>query len=417
MRVLPKILIVEDDRDSRHATACLLQGAGYDTSETDRVEKAVDYVSKHDIDILVSSHELPGVPDLLKTVKNMAPRIEVVLIAGRDSSGAAAEALKAGAYDFITKPLRKPCLLRMIERAVEKQRLERENFVLRSQLRGRSAPVVHNGAEMNSIMRMVAQVGPSSASVLITGERGTGKEVIADAIHAASPRRDRPFVKIGCAAIPGPLFEAELLRFESANGGTVFLDEIGEIAPAVQAKLLHFLHQPADVRIIAATSKNLRGAVAERRFCAELFCRLNVVSIHLPPLRDRRSDIPLLAMHFLRFYAAKSQKKIEGFSDAAMQALIAYDWAGNVRELESAVERAVTFSTTKMISLSVFPQFLPQLAESQPSLTFKVGTSWHDLERQAIEVALARSNGDKMAAARLLGVSSRTIYRYLYRLE
>lgn len=426
MPAIPKILIVEDGRDSRNVTVRLLQGAGYETSETDKADKAVDFISKYDIDILVSSHELPGAPELLKTVKNIAPRIEVVLIAGRESNGAAVEALKAGAYDFITKPIRRPCLLRVIERAVEKQRLERENFVLRSQVLGRSARVIHNGSEMNSIMKMVAQVGPSSASVLVTGESGTGKEVVADAIHAASSRRDRPFVKIDCAASTGTLSEALL---PSADGGTLFLDDIAEIAPAVQVKLLRFLQEgrfepvggsrtiEADVRIIAATNKDLRREVAERRFREDLFCRLKVVNIHLPPLRDRRSDIPLLAMHFLNFFAGKSQKKIDGFSDAAMQALIAYDWAGNVRELESAVERAVVFTNTRLIPLSVFPQFMPLLAESQPSLTFKVGTSWHDLERQAIEVALARSHGDKMTAARLLGVSSRTIYRYLYRLE
>jgi DNA-binding NtrC family response regulator len=417
MTAIPRILIVEDDRDSRHATVRLLQRAGYETSETDKAGKAVDLVLKHDIDILVGSHELPGAKDLFKTVKSIQPRIEVVVIVGRESNGAAVEALKAGAYDFITKPVSKPCLLRVIERAVEKQQLERENFVLRAQLQGRSSPVVHNGSEMNSIMKMVAQVGSSSVSVLISGESGTGKEVVADAIHAASPRRDRPLVKVDCAGTPEPLFEAELLRVESASGCTVFLDEIGEIAPAVQQQLLHFLNEAADVRIIAATSKELRREVAEGRFREDLFGLLNVVSINLPPLRDRRSDIPLLAMHFLRFYAAKNQKKIDGFSDAAMQALVAYEWAGNVRELESAVERAVSVTSTRLIPLSVFRRFMPQLAESQPSLTFKVGTSWHDLERQAIEVALARSHGDKMTAARLLGVSPRTIYRYLYRLE
>ena len=284
-------------------------------------------------------------------------------------------------------------------------------------------------------------MAPSAATVLITGESGTGKEVIAEAIHAASPRRDRPLVKISCAALPDTLLESELFgyekgaftganarkegRFELANGGTLFLDEIGEMTPAVQVKLLRVLQDgkferlggtrtvDADVRIITATNKDLQREIAEHRFREDLFYRLNVVDIQLPALRDRKDDIPLLAMYFLKVYAEKNQKNIEGFSEDAMHALISYDWPGNVRELENAIERAVVFTNTKLVPLSVLPQSMPAFAESRHSLTFKIGMPWRELERQAIEIALAHTRGSKPMAARLLGVAIRTIYRHL----
>ena len=252
-------------------------------------------------------------------------------------------------------------------------------------------------------------------------------------------------VKVSCAALPDTLLESELFgyekgaftgatarkegRFELAHGGTLFLDEIGEISPAVQVKLLRVLQDgkferlgsnrtiEADVRIITATNKDLHSEIAGRRFREDLFYRLNVVNIHLPPLRDRRSDIPLLAMHFLAVYAEKNRKKLEGFSEDAMQALVSYDWAGNVRELENAIERAVVFTNGSTVSLSILPQFLPAFAESRHSLKFKIGMPMQDLEHQAIEIALAYTRGDKSIAARLLGVSQRTIYRHLERKE
>jgi two-component system response regulator HydG len=250
-------------------------------------------------------------------------------------------------------------------------------------------------------------------------------------------------VKISCAALPDTLLESELFgyekgaftgagarkegRFEMAHGGTLFLDEIGEISPAVQVKLLRVLQDgrferlgsnrtiETDVRIITATNKNLQQEIAEHRFREDLYYRLNVINIHLPPLRERKSDIPLLAMHFLKKYADKNRKDIRGFSEDAMQALISYDWAGNVRELENAVERAVVFTNTDTVPLSVLPQFLPHFAKSPHSLTFRIGTPLSELESQAIEIALAHTRGDKALAARLLGVSQRTIYRHLDR--
>jgi two-component system response regulator HydG len=298
---------------------------------------------------------------------------------------------------------------------------------------------------MRNIVRVVEQVAASTATVLITGESGTGKEVIAEAIHALSARRDRPFLKVSCAALPDTLLESELFgyergaftganarkegRFELANGGTLFLDEIGEITPAVQVKLLRVLQDgkferlgglrtvETDVRIITATNKDLQREIAEHRFREDLFYRLNVINIHLPPLRDRRDDIPLLAMYFLKLYAEKNQKSIEGFSEEAMHALTSYDWPGNVRELENAVERAVVFTNTKIVPLSVLPQIVPALREAPHTLTFKIGMPWRDLEQQAIEIALEHTRGNKPLAARLLGIAPRTIYRHLNRKE
>jgi two-component system response regulator HydG len=296
---------------------------------------------------------------------------------------------------------------------------------------------------MKNIVCMVEQVGASSATVLITGESGTGKEVIAEAIHAASPRRDRALIKISCAALPDTLLESELFgyekgaftganirkegRFELANSGTLFLDEIGEITPAIQVKLLRVLQDgkferlggtrttETDVRIITATNKDLQQEIANHRFREDLFYRLNVVNIHLPPLRDRRDDIPLLATYFLKVYAARDQKNIEGFSEDAMRALMSYEWPGNVRELENAIERAVVFTNTKLVQLSALPSLMQPVAESRHSLIFKIGMPWHDLERQAIRIALAHTRGNKPMAARLLGIATRTIYRHLNR--
>jgi two-component system response regulator HydG len=279
--------------------------------------------------------------------------------------------------------------------------------------------------------------------VLITGDSGTGKEVIADAIHAASPRRGKPLIKVSCAALPETLLEAELFgyekgaftgaharkegRFELAHGGTLFLDEIGEISPAVQVKLLRVLQDQkferlggtrtidADVRILAATNKDLQKEVEERRFREDLFYRLNVISIRIPALRERKDDIQLLAMHFLKTYADRNQKKVEGFTEDAMLALTSYDWPGNVRELENAIERAVVFTTGTMVPLSVLPQNVSTFGESKHSLTFKIGTPLRELERKAIEITLQHARGDKNLAARLLGVATRTIYRHLER--
>jgi two-component system response regulator HydG len=448
IRKTPTVLVVEDDAENRAAMVKVLEAAEYKVLQTDNGQQAIDILNEEDIDILVTDLRLPvmdGV-ELLKRAKALEQDIEVIMITGHGTVEIAVEAIKEGAYDFITKPIKKAQLLRAVEKAAEKQYLSRENRDLRQQL-GQSGArrVVYASTPMRNVVRMVEQVAPSTATVLITGESGTGKEVIADAIHGASPRRLKPLIKVSCAALPDTLLESELFgyekgaftganarkegRFELANGGILFLDEIGEISPAVQVKLLRVLQDgkferlggtrtiDADVRIIVATNKDLQKEVAEKRFREDLFYRLNVINIHIPSLRERKEDVQLLAMHFLKLYADKNNKRIDGFAEEAMLALTSYDWPGNVRELENAIERAVVFTNGKEIPLSVLPQGVSAFAESQHSLTFRIGTPLRELERKAIDITLHHTRGDKNMAARLLGIATRTIYRHLEKEE
>ena len=448
IRTTPTILVVEDDAENRAAMVKVLEAAEYKVLETDNGQQAIDMINEESVDILVTDLRLPvldGV-ELLKRTKAIEQDIEVIMITGHGTVEVAVEAIKEGAYDFITKPVKKAQLLRAVEKASEKQYLSRENRDLRQQLtQTGSRRLIYASTDMRNIARMVEQVAPSTATVLITGDSGTGKEVIADAIHGASPRRLKPLIKVSCAALPDTLLESELFgyekgaftganarkegRFELANGGTLFLDEIGEISPAVQVKLLRVLQDgkferlggtrtiDADVRILAATNKDLHKEVEEKRFREDLFYRLNVINIRIPSLRERKEDVQLLAMHFLKLYSDKNNKPIEEFSEEAMLALTSYDWPGNVRELENAVERAVVFTNGKQIPLSVLPQNVSAFAEARHSLTFKIGTPLRELERKAIDITLHHTRGDKNMAARLLGIATRTIYRHLERQE
>ena len=448
IRKTPTVLVVEDDVENRTAMVKVLEGAEYKVLETDNGQQALDIINEDNIDILVTDLRLPvldGV-ELLKRAKAIEQELEVIMITGHGTVEIAVEAIKEGAYDFITKPVKKAQLLRAVEKAAEKQFLSRENRDLRLQLnQSGSRRLIYASTEMRNIARMVEQVAPSTATILISGESGTGKEVIADAIHNASPRRLKPLIKVSCAALPDTLLESELFgyekgaftganarkegRFELANGGTLFLDEIGEISPSIQVKLLRVLQDgkferlggtrtiDADVRILAATNKDLHKEVEEKRFREDLFYRLNVINVRIPSLRERKEDVQLLAMHFLKLYADKNNKPIEGFNEEAMLALTSYDWPGNVRELENAVERAVVFTNGKQIPLSVLPQAVSAFAESQHSLTFKIGTPLRELERKAIDITLHHTRGDKNMAARLLGIATRTIYRHLERQE
>src|SRR5438876_752779 len=448
IRKAPTILVVEDDAENRAAMVKVLEAAEYKVLETDNGQQALDLINEENIDILVTDLRLPvmdGV-ELLKRAKAVGQDVEVIMITGHGTVEIAVEAIKEGAYDFITKPIKKAQLLRAIEKAAEKQYLSRENRELRQQLgQNGSRRIIYASSEMRNIERMVEQGAPSTATVLITGESGTGKEVIADAIHTASPRRLKPLIKVSCAALPDTLLESELFgyekgaftgantrkegRFELADGGTLFLDEIGEVSPALQVKLLRVLQDgkferlggtrtiDADVQILAATNKDLHKEVEEKRFREDLFYRLNVINIRIPSLRERKEDVQLLAMHFLKLYSDKNNKSIEGFSEDAMLALTTYDWPGNVRELENAIERAVVFTNGKQIPLSVLPHNVSAFADSRHSLTFKIGTPLRELERKAIDITLQHARGDKNLAARLLGIATRTIYRHLEKQE
>jgi two-component system response regulator HydG len=355
--------------------------------------------------------------------------------------------MKLGAYDYLTKPFRLEELSPIIEKAFEKKKLRSENLILKTRIERQqdNGYIVAKSPAMLELLATAGKIASSDYPVLITGESGAGKELIASSIHAGSKRPDKPFIALNCGAIPENMIESELFgyekgaftganarkegRFELANGGTLFLDEIGEVAPSVQVKLLRVLQDgkferlggtrtiDADVRIIAATNKDLHKEVEEKRFREDLFYRLNVITIQVPSLRERKGDVQLLAMHFLKLYADKNNKPIEGFSEEAMLALSSYDWPGNVRELENAIERAVVFTNGKLIPLSVLPQSVSAFAESRHSLTFKIGTPLRELERKAIDITLQHTRGDKNMAARLLGIATRTIYRHLEKVE
>jgi two-component system response regulator HydG len=371
--------------------------------------------------------------------------VEVILITGHGGIEDAVAAMKEGAYDFLTKPFKRAALQKAVEKALEKQHLLQQNRALRRQLEDvmLQGAIIGTAPAMRRVLDLVAQVAPSNATVLILGESGTGKELIADALHRGSARREGPCIKVNCAALPETLLESELFghekgaftgaaarkegRFELAHGGTLFLDEIGDLSPATQAKLLRVLQDgtferlggtktlKVDVRIVTATNKDLEGEVKAGRFREDLFYRLNVISIVVPPLRDRREDIPLLAQHFVQRYAQRNAKAVEGLAREALDLLAAYHWPGNVRELENVIERAVVLARDAWIGPRDLPEAISAVAPEARAITIAIGTPLEEVEQRLIEETLQHTGGDKTLAAKLLGITSRTIYRKLKR--
>jgi len=382
--------------------------------------------------------------DLLKASRSVSPETETVLMTAYGTVENAVEAMKQGAYDFVTKPLKRAHLLRVVSKALEKRSLVEENRSLRAQLAAQKKRTpIGQSLPWRRTMDIVMQAAPSVATVLLLGESGTGKELLARAIHDYSARARGPFVPVNCAALPESILEAELFgyekgaftgaaqrhdgRFLQADGGTLFLDEIGEIPTHVQVKLLRVLQEgeverlggrtvKMDLRLVAATNQDLKAAVREGRFREDLYYRLNVIAVPIPPLRDRREDVPLLAEHFLQLYAERNGRRLGGFSKAAAEAMARYDWPGNVRELENTVERAVVLSRGTAIDVDDLP---PEVRSGTSalgdgkSLTFAVGTPLDEIERRVIHATLAHTGGDKRVCAQLLGIATRTIYRRL----
>jgi two-component system response regulator HydG len=440
------ILVVDDEKSVRDSLHKTLEKEGYSVFLAEGGQAALDILKAHPTNVILTDlrmDDMDGI-QVLKVAKNIAPEVEVVLMTAYGTVEVAVEAMKLGAYDFIEKPLKRATVLKVLEKALEKQTLLLENKYLREQLQDahKFENIVGRSHQMKAILDMVSQIAPSSATVLITGESGTGKEVIASAIHYASPRKDKPFIKVSCAALPESLLESELFgyekgaftgadsrkpgRFELADGGTIFLDEISELSPAMQVKLLRVLQEAeferlggtktikVEVRIIAATNKDLTKLVVDGKFRDDLYYRLNVISIVLPPLRERKDDITLLIDHFLRKYQQKNQKLIRGIAQNAMDLLIDYDWPGNVRELENAIERAVVMAKKDIVRPEDLPSYLESKSPQKPDhLTISFGMSMEELELAYIKEALKRCDGDKELAAKLLGISSRTIYRKL----
>ncbi len=445
------VLVVDDTPGIREALRKILSKEGYQVFEADDGEKAIAILQKEDIGVVVTDLKMPHVDgiELLKIAKTIAPDIEVILITGHGTVEVAVEVMKDGAFDFIQKPFNKVTVLKIVQKAFEKRSLVMENRMLHERLKDTQGAdnVIGRSPAMRTVMDLVAQVAPSSANILITGDSGVGKEVIAKAIHDLSPRSQKNFVKVSCAALPETLLEAELFgyekgaftgavsrregRFELAHSGTLFLDEIGDINPAVQVKLLRVLQSgeferlgggktfKADVRLIAATNASLKALVEQRKFREDLYYRLNVINVQLPSLVQRKDDIPLLADHFLRMYSRKNNKAIEGIARETMDILMRYTWPGNVRELENTIERAVVLTRDTVIMPSDLQDDIinaaregAEVTADERMLTIPVGKiPLKDIERMVMDETLRQAKGNKNVAARILGVSTRTLYR------
>jgi len=443
------ILVVDDDTAHRTMLATLLGSWGYRITEADDGGRAVEQVRRQAFDLIlmdIRMLQMSGI-EALEQIKTINPAIAVVLMTAYASVETAVEAIRKGAYDYLTKPLDFDKLRLTVQRAMEHLRLQAENRRLKADLgQGLHRPhIIGNSPAMCTLLETVAQVAPTEATVLITGESGTGKELIAAAIHDNSHRRRGPLVKINCAASTETLLESELFghekgaftgadrrqegRIVQADGGSLFLDEVGEMPLTMQVKLLRAIQErevtrvggqgtiAVDVRIIAATHRNLVDMVAEGTFRQDLFYRLNVLSLEIPPLRRRTEDIPLLATHFLESFAQKNHKPIRGFTPQAVERMIKYAWPGNVRELINAIERAVVLSRGEYLDAADFSGVAvaagPEDAPSTQEPANPDGQALEDVERRAILHTLEAAGGNKSEAARRLGITRKTLHQKL----
>jgi two-component system response regulator HydG len=443
------ILVVDDDYAHRTMLKTLLTGWGYKIIEADDGLTAIEKVQNEPFDLILMDIRMAKVSGLeaLAEIKAYNPSISVIMMTAYSSVETAVEALKKGAYDYLTKPLDFDELRLAIERAMDHYQLREENRLLRETLGTQfdKQSIIGRSSVMVRLFETVAQVAPSEAVVLISGESGTGKELIAGAIHFNSPRRDGPLIKMNCAAVTETLLESELFghekgaftgahrrkegRFRQAHGGSLFLDEVSEMSLAMQAKLLRVLQEKeitrvggeedikVDVRVIAATNKDLMQRIEAGRFREDLYYRLNVVPLTVPPLRERREDIPLLAQHFLNMFAEKDHKKIKGITPQAMDRLLKYDWPGNVRELMNSVERAVVLSRSQYLdeqNLLLIPKDEQTEAEKfSPTRGAPADLPLDDVERATILKTLESARGNKSEAARRLGITRKTLHKKL----
>jgi two-component system response regulator HydG len=442
------VMVVDDDVAHRTMLRTLVGGWGYDIVEADDGSTAIEKVQEKPFDLILMDVRMLKVSGLeaLEQIKTFNPAIPITIMTAYSSVETAVEALKKGAYDYLTKPLDFDKLRLTLERAMEHTRLKEENRLLKENL-GRHFDmqnIIGRSPAMTSLLETVAHVASSEATVMITGDSGTGKELIAGVIHNNSPRNDGPFVKINCAAITETLLESELFghekgaftgadrrkegRFYQANKGSIFLDEVSEMTLTMQVKLLRVLQEreltrvggegviPVDVRVIAATNKDLVDLKNKGRFREDLYYRLNVVNIEIPPLSKRREDIPLLAQHFLDIFVDKNQKKIKGFTPRAMDQLIRYDWPGNVRELMNAVERAVVLARTDYLDdhdFSILQPLLQQPTPTSSDFDNSENISLEEVEKAAILRMLESVAGNKSEAARRLGITRKTLHKKL----
>ena len=441
------ILIVDDERSIREACREVAQSLGFNTFVADSAEHAYRLLDAQGIDAVLLDLRLPGAGGLeaLNRIKSLRPDAVIVVVTGYGTVQSAVQAMKNGAYDYVTKPFSLDELKLLLDRVASHLKLKSENRILREKIKSKQGfgSIIGRSPEMEKLYRIIAKAAYSTHPVLILGESGTGKELVARSIHFSGPFRDKPFIPVDCGSLVPTLIESELFgyvkgAFTGANqakdgllaiaeGGTVFLDEVGELPVDLQAKLLRAIQEkeirpvgstkrvPINVRILAATNRDLELGVSQGNFRRDLYFRLNVLSLRIPALRERRQDIPMLASHFLdRLSRASGQERT--LSDDAMKAMLAYDWPGNVRELENCIERACALTTGPMLHVGDLP---PAVSNLDASRTFADGNSGSkivpiaELEKQTILNAIAQLNGDKLMAARLLGIGKTTLYRKL----
>jgi two-component system response regulator HydG len=450
------LLVVDDEPEHVLSLRRLFEREGATVHTATSGELALDVVRKEPIDLIVSDLMMPGMSgqDLLRAARAIRSQVDVIVMTAYATVENAVEAMREGAYDFIQKPFKSALILRVVERALERQALRAENVLLRKELaevspdnvRGR--PIIGRSPAMLATLETIQQAAPSTATVMLLGESGTGKELLARALHEQSQRLEGPFVVVNCAALPETILESELFGYEKgaftgatqakegriqrADGGTLFLDEVGELSAPVQAKLLRVLqeneierlggHEPisVDFRLVSATNRDLEAAVKEGTFREDLYYRLNVIEVRLPPLRERPEDIALIAEHFIRLYAKKNNKTVRGLTEDARDKLVRYGWPGNVRELENVVERAVVLTRDEVIDVANLPAPVQnavvergEVHREGKKIVIPIGTKLEEVERFMIHETLEETGGDKSLAAQLLGIAARTIYRKL----
>jgi two-component system response regulator AtoC len=454
-----RVLVVDDEENLRHMLQILLQREGYETVGASSVDAALVEIERHPFDIIITDLRMPGRGgmDLLEEVRRRNLDTTVVVMTAYGSKEVAIEAMKRGAYDYLSKPFEADEVVLLLRKAEERERLFRENLTLRRQIHSGGADpetglgeLVAKSARMTELFRTIRKIAEFKTTILIGGESGTGKELAARAIHRLSPRAGEPFIAVNCGAIPGSLLESELFGhrkgaftdatrdrkglFEEATGGTLFLDEIGELPLALQVKLLRALQEEeirrlgdtqdikVDCRVVAATARDLAEEVRRGAFREDLYYRLNVLAIHLPPLRDRREDIPLLVDHFVRRMNARMALSITGSSPEAMRQLLDYDWPGNVRELENTVERAMVLTDGAVIDVDSLPDrvrrpagtVVPPAVVNATEDDLSIKRASRRAEEDLIRRALLRTGGNRTRAAELLEISHRAL---LYKIK
>jgi two-component system NtrC family response regulator/two-component system response regulator HydG/two-component system response regulator AtoC len=443
------ILVAEDDPKVGESIRLLLKKRGYHLLLASNGKEALSLFRQEVVDLVITDLVMPKMDgiELLEAVKNLRPETEVIVISAQGTIEKAVQAMKLGAFDFIEKPINPRVISLVVERALEKQTLILQNRDLRSKLEDRfhMKNIIGRSEKMVKVSELIHHIAPYDSSVLIIGDSGTGKELIANAIHYNSPRAAMPFIKVSCASLSEGIIESELFghekgaftgaiasrkgRFEMAHQGTLFLDEVEDIPPATQIKLLRVLQEgefervggnktlQVNIRIIAASNRDLQEAVKNGTFREDLYYRLNVVNIKLPPLKDRKEDIPFLVNFFIDKFSQKYTMKVKGISQRAMSFLIDYEWSGNVRELENTIESILVINSPEVIDIQHLPQEVKDFKERPEVIPIKIGTPLEEVEREMLIQTLKATKGNKRRAAELLGINVRTIHRKMEEIE